>query len=83
MEFIPLHNIPHILTKSFPILYKNFCYFYKNVLVIRVQFSSERDEINAFTKSLARLHGAITAREKSNALMELYKVYEHWKDLGK
>jgi len=52
-------------------------------IVARVQFSSERDEINAFTISLARLRGAIKAKDRSSALIELYEALEHWKDLGK
>ena len=52
-------------------------------VVVRVQFSSERDEINAFAMSLARLRGAILAEDKSSALIELKEAYEHWKDLGK
>ncbi|MFY9176838.1 MAG: DUF4363 family protein [Caldicoprobacterales bacterium] len=54
-----------------------------NKTVMRVQFSSERDEINSFTISLARLRGAIKAKDKSSALIELYEAYEHWKDLGR
>lgn len=51
-------------------------------IVRRVQFSSERDEINAFSASLARLRGAIEAKDKSNALSELYVEYEHWGELS-
>lgn len=52
-------------------------------IVKRVQFSSERDEINAFDASLARLRGAITAKDTSASLMELNEAYEHWDGLGK
>lgn len=52
-------------------------------VVIRVQFSSERDEINGFSMSLARLKGAIMSEDKSGALMELSEAYEHWDELGK
>lgn len=51
-------------------------------IVKRVQFSSERDEINAFSASVARLRGAIQAKDKSNALSELYEAYEHWDELS-
>ena len=51
-------------------------------VVRRVQFSAERDELNAFKRSLARLRGAILAQDKSNALMELNEAHEHWKGLG-
>lgn len=52
-------------------------------VVKRVQFSSERDEINAFSMNVARLRGSIIAKDKSNALSELSEAYEHWKELGK
>jgi hypothetical protein len=47
-----------------------------------VQFSSERDEINFFSMSLARLEGAILVKDKINAVMELKEAYEHWDQLG-
>lgn len=52
-------------------------------VVNRVQFSSERDEINAFSSNIARLRGAIQAKDKSIGLTELSEAYEHWKELGK
>ncbi len=54
-----------------------------NKVVARVQFSSERDEINAFGSNLARLRGAIMAKDKPGALMELKEAYDHWDELGK
>lgn len=51
-------------------------------IVTRVQFSSERDEINAFNVSIARLQGAIWAKDKSGSLEELCEAYEHWDELG-
>lgn len=48
----------------------------------RVQFSSERNEINYINTNLARLRGAIQAEDKTNALMEVYETYNHWKTLG-
>lgn len=54
-----------------------------NKVVRRVQFSSERDEINAFTMNLARLRGSIMAKHKANALSELSEALEHWRELGK
>jgi hypothetical protein len=54
-----------------------------NKIVTRVQFSSERDEINAFSMNIARLRGAIQAKDKSSGLIELNEAYEHWKELGK
>lgn len=52
-------------------------------VVRRVQFSSERDEINSFSMNIARLRGAIMAKDKANALAELSEAHEHWKELGK
>ena len=52
-------------------------------IVKRIQFSSERDEINSFDASTARLRGAIAAKDKSAAFMELNEAYEHWDGLGK
>ncbi len=51
-------------------------------IVNRVQFSSERDEINYFSMSLARLEGAILVKDKASAVIELKQAYEHWNQLG-
>jgi len=53
------------------------------IIVKRVQFSAERNEINDFDKSVARLRGAILAKDKAGAMMELSEAYEHWENLGK
>lgn len=53
-----------------------------NKIVRRVQFSSERDEINEFSFSLARLRGAIKGKDKASSFSELSEAYEHWKELG-
>ncbi|MDR3593499.1 DUF4363 family protein [Clostridium sp.] len=52
-------------------------------VVKRIQFSSERDEINSFSGSIARLRGAIAAKDKSASLIALNEAYEHWDGLGK
>ncbi|AOR23710.1 DUF4363 family protein [Clostridium taeniosporum] len=52
-------------------------------IVKRIQFSSERDEINSFEASIARLTGAIMARDKSASLIELNEAYKHWDGLAK
>lgn len=52
-------------------------------IVKRIQISSERDEINAFNSNIARLHGAIWAKDKPGSLQELCEAYEHWHQLGK
>lgn len=51
-------------------------------IVRRVQFSSERDEINGFSMSIAKLRGAIIAKSKANSLSALFEAYEHWNELG-
>lgn len=53
-----------------------------NKIVKRVQFSSERDEINGFSTDIARLRGAIMARDKSSSYAELNEAYEHWQELA-
>ena len=52
-------------------------------IIKRIQFSEERDEINYLTSNIARLRGAVSAKDKSDALMELNDAYCHWKELGK
>jgi len=52
-------------------------------VVRRIQFSVERDEINYFTTSLARLQGAIITKDKSSAIIEIKEAYSHWENLGK
>ncbi len=52
-------------------------------VIKRIQFSEERDEINSLTSNIARLRGAVSAKDKSDALMELNDAYSHWKRLGK
>ncbi|BDR66019.1 hypothetical protein N072000002_02510 [Clostridium tetani] len=54
-----------------------------NKIVKRIQFSSERSEMNELDASLARLKGAIMAKDKGLALAELNVAYEHWKSLGR
>jgi len=51
-------------------------------IVKRIQFSSERDEINSFSTNIARLHGAIMAKDKSSSFSELYEAKDHWDELG-
>lgn len=48
-----------------------------------VQFSSERDEINALNISIARLKSSISSKDKILSLMELSETRQHWEDLGK
>lgn len=48
----------------------------------RIQFSVERNEMGAFSVSLARLQGLILARNQAGALAEIYEAREHWDNLG-
>lgn len=52
-------------------------------VVKRLQFSCERDEINALSVSIARLKATITSKDKPSALMELGEAEQHWDDLGR
>lgn len=52
-------------------------------LLARLQFSVERDEINTFQHSLARMKGFIEAQDNSGCLGELRELEETWSDLGK
>ena len=54
-----------------------------NKVVPRIQFSVERDRINGLSKSIARINGAILAKDKSSALIELSEAKEHWNKLNK
>lgn len=52
-------------------------------VIKRIQFSSERDEMNALSVSIARLKACINSKNKDSALIELSEAKQHWKDLGK
>ena len=52
-------------------------------IINRVQYSSERDEINALSVNIARLRGAIWSRDKASALIEINEAYNHWLNLGR
>lgn len=52
-------------------------------VIKRIQFSCERDEINALNVSIARLKASISAKDKTSALLELTEAQQHWADLGK
>lgn len=48
-----------------------------------IQFSEERDQINNFQHTAARLHGYILARDQAGAYAELEELKETWDDLGR
>ncbi|OOM78491.1 mitochondrial ATP synthase B chain precursor [Clostridium puniceum] len=51
-------------------------------VIKKVQFSSERDEINSFSTNIARLKGSIKAKDQSNSYSELNEALDHWTELG-
>ncbi|HYE68664.1 MAG TPA: DUF4363 family protein [Anaerovoracaceae bacterium] len=53
-----------------------------NIIIDRVQFSVERDELKEIQTSLARMEGYIEANDRSGSLAELAVVKEHWTNLG-
>lgn len=48
-----------------------------------IQFSEERDQINNFQHTAARLQGYILARDQAGAYAELEELKETWDDLGR
>ncbi|MDD4548785.1 MAG: DUF4363 family protein [Syntrophomonadaceae bacterium] len=52
-------------------------------IIPRIQFSVEKDEINAISVNFSRLSAYITSRENEDALAELYESREHWDNLNK
>jgi len=51
------------------------------IVLRRVQFDVDRDEINYLSSNLARLEGSIEAEDQSSALAELAEAREHWEKL--
>jgi predicted Mrr-cat superfamily restriction endonuclease len=51
------------------------------IVIRRVQFDVERDELNRLSANLARLEGSIEAEDKGSALAELAEAREHWEEL--
>ncbi len=52
------------------------------IVLARIQFSVERDEVNNFQHSLARLKGYLKSQNKPGSLAELEEMKETWNDLG-
>ncbi len=51
-------------------------------IVPRIQFSVEKDEINAINLNLARVKACIKLRLKDQAYLELTEAMEHWENLN-
>ena len=47
-----------------------------------LQFSVERSEIRNISSGIARLHGSLTAKDKSESLIELSNIEYIWNHLG-
>lgn len=52
-------------------------------VVPRIQFSVEKDEINAINVNLARLKAYIQFQDQKNSAAELSEAREHWMNLNK
>lgn len=50
--------------------------------VARIQFSVEKDEINAINVNLARMKAHIELRQNNEAYVELLEAMEHWENLN-
>lgn len=51
-------------------------------IVNRIQYSVEKDEINAINVNLARLTAYIKTGDKNQALAEMEEMWEHWHNLN-
>lgn len=49
----------------------------------RVQFSVERNDMNEIDISISRIEGALLARDKTSAFIELSQIIRHWNELEK
>lgn len=52
-------------------------------VVIRIQFSSERDEIKQLQRIIERTRGYVDAKDKGGALSDLAEAEFIWTELGK
>lgn len=52
------------------------------IIVPRIQFSVEKDEINAINVNLARLKAYIHFQDQKNSAAELSEAREHWINLN-
>lgn len=49
----------------------------------RIQFSVEKDEMNAISTNLARIHAYILCQDQTGALAEASELRDHWVNLAK
>lgn len=52
-------------------------------IINRIQFSIEKDEITRLSANLARMGGAIQAKDKGGAMIEIGEAQEFWEELGR
>ena len=62
--------------------YENLHRAWKKI-VPRIQYSVEKNEINAIDVNLARLKICVSNQDKTLALLELNEAREHWHDLNR
>lgn len=53
-----------------------------DIVIDRVQFSAEREELRDGKTSIARLMSFIETADRSEALAELSEAKKHWADIG-
>ncbi|NLK53025.1 MAG: DUF4363 family protein [Syntrophomonadaceae bacterium] len=53
------------------------------MVIPRIQYSVERDDINSLNRNLTRLRSWITVKDKPNSLVELQEAEMFWDKLGK
>jgi hypothetical protein len=52
-------------------------------VINRIQFSIEKDEITRLSANLARMGGAIQAKDPGGAMIEIAEAREFWEELGR
>lgn len=53
-----------------------------NKVLQKIQYTAERTQIQEITSGIARVKGAIGARDKAIALVEISELESHWNALG-
>lgn len=63
---------------------EDFEFFYNawQIIIPRIQFSVEKDEINEINVNLSRLKSYIKTENSDSALAELSEIKEHWENLN-
>jgi len=61
--------------------YDELTALWKN-MVERIQFSVEKDQIEAIDVNLARMQAYIELRDKKGVVVELLELKEHWKNIN-